>query len=301
MIKKIFISTILLISLLISTSTVNAADEIIVETDDTNDVFYNLEENYSEPNIDIAEVSAIKTGDEVELRLKLAEGGTIQKSLLPMILYGISLQTSHHSYSAIYTGINLSELAEDGEEYDSECIVQSEIENIDVNSCTGEGENVLSIKFNLYSSNERLISIYEVITFETSSEEEGYNDFLIVDDLYVVTEDQYEAVAGEPFTLEGSLEEGNPDDYEWLWVFDDSNIMLDGKSPTYTLNKPDLYTGTVYAYNESGALGYEYFSVNVSKPSSNGSSSSNNNQPGFELVIVIAAIAITLVIFKKKR
>jgi len=300
MIKKIFISTFLLISLLISASTVNAADEMIVQTDDTNDVFYNLEENYSRPNIDIAEVSAIKTGDEVELRLKLAEGGTIQKSLLPMILYGISLQTSHHAYSAIYTGINLSELAEEGEEYDSECIVQSEIESIDVNSCTGEGENVLSIKFDLYSSNERLISIYEVITFETSSEEDGYNDFLIADDLYVVTEEQYEAVAGKPFTLEGSLEEGNPDDYEWLWVFDDSNIMLDGKTPTYTLNKPDLYTGIVYAYDADGYLGYEYFAVNVSTSSGKGGSS-GNNQPGFEMVILIAAIAIALVILKKKR
>jgi hypothetical protein len=300
MIKKIFISTLVLIGLVISSSTVFAADETITHTDDINDIFSDYEENLTREDIDIEVVSAIKTGDEVELRLKLIDGGEIKKSLIPTILYWMTLQTSHHSYSATYTGIDWSELGEGFEDYDSEAIVESDLGTVDINSFSGEGENVLSIKFDLYSANERLISISEVLALESATDGNTFSDMYLVDELFIRNDEEYEAIAGKSFTLNASLEEGNPDDYEWLWVFDDSNIMIEGQTPTYTINKPDVYTGVVYAYDSDGNYGIDYFSVNVSK-SSTGNGGGGNNQPGFELLVVIVAIAVAMLILKKKR
>ena len=73
--NQLAVSVLVLFVLIISSVTALAADETIIHTDDINDVFSDNNENLSRADIDIAEVSAIKTGDEVELRLKLAEGG----------------------------------------------------------------------------------------------------------------------------------------------------------------------------------------------------------------------------------
>lgn len=299
MIKKVFIPILVLISLVISSSTVMAADETIAHTDEVDDVFSDYEEGLSRPNIDIEQVTAIKTGSEVELKLKLADGGEIQKSLLPTILYWITLQTSHHIYSATYTGIDWSELGEGFEDYDSECIVESELGTIDINSFTGEGENVLSIKFDLYSSNEKLISISEVLTLESASEDNSFSDIYLVEDVLVLSDEQYDIKSGKTFELNGSLMEGDPDDYTWVWVFDDSTEILEGQNPIEKINKPGFHDGTVYAYDDDGNYGSAYFTVNVTEEAT--PVPPDNKEPGFELIVVIAAIGIALIILRKKR
>ncbi|MCJ7572370.1 MAG: PKD domain-containing protein [Candidatus Thermoplasmatota archaeon] len=303
--KKTTKIMVILTGLIILSITAVAADtETITYIDEKQDVLDNELEPANKPNIDILQISAIKNGKEVELKLKLNEGGLIQKStFVHFYVYALDLVTSKDEYAAMYTGLNLSsltpeQLEELGGQDISLWIMDGQGNNIDVISIAGEGENELSIKFNINNINEKLIAlsanVYETVANQT------FSDFYEITPLDPIIKSNYDIKTGTPLNFEATLENGTASDYNWLWVFDDSSITLEGQNPSYTFNTPQAYTGTLYVYDGKSSMGFDTFQVNVTGNSTNGGNN-NNNQPGFELMLIIAAIAITLLIFRKKK
>ena len=299
---KIFV--ILAIITMLTPIVIAAPDEEIKYTDEVQDVLNDENEQVNRPDIDISQISAIKNGREVELKLKLAEGGLIKKSTyVHNYMYVINLITSKDDYYAFYMGLDLSSLTpEELEELQganlSNGVLDSQGNAINVISCTGEGENELSIKFNLYNSYEKLIVLYASVTEITAEQE--FTDYYEAEPLYPTIKSSYDTKVGNPLNFEATLENETDSNYNWLWVFDNSSLTLDGQNPSHTFNIADTYTGTLYVYDENGRLGFETFQVNVTGTSTNGNNN-NNNQPGFELILVIAAVAIALLIFRKKK
>jgi hypothetical protein len=304
--KKTTKIMVILTGLIILSITALAADtETITYIDEKQDVLDDELETANKPNIDILQLSAIKNGREAELKLKLVEGGLIQKSsYVHFYVYAISLITSNDEYVAIYTGLDLSSLSPEqleelGGQDISIGIMDSQGEDIDVISCAGEGENELSIKFNIHDSNEKLIAlsanVYETFANQT------FSDYYEITPLDPIIKSSYDIKVGTPLNFEATLEEGIDSNYEWLWVIDNSSITFNEQNPTYTFRAPGTYTGTLYVYNDTGSLGVEDFRVNVTGTSTNSGGSDTNDQPGFELILVIAAVAIALLIFRKKK
>jgi len=309
MIKKIVVAILLILTFLMLSITVQAADETITLTDDINDVVRILEDgeiSVTKPNFDIEEITAIKTGDEVELRLKLIDGGIIEKSTFSgtvLILngYTIELQTSHHVYTASYLGLDIDEetlealegLGGVADPFDLKCFVQVDytdyLEDI---SYTGEGENLLSITFDLYNDYEKLIGLLGVV--EALGEEFSYMDEAFINDtIKVDSGGHYSGKAGEKINYKGTLEEGDPSDYEWLWVIDDSSKMFEGAETSYNkLIKTGNYTGTLFVYDSMGSYGYDTFTVNITGSSSVNGANGGDTDSGIMLFIIIIAVVI---------
>ena len=76
--------------------------------------------------------------------------------------------------------------------------------------------------------------------------------------------------------------------------------MLEGQNPTHVFDIPGQYTGSLYVYTLTGNFGKADFAVNVSGVAmSNGAD--DNKQPGFEVILVIAAIAIAVIILRRNK
>jgi len=308
MIKKICISIMIFVGLLIASTITATAVETVAHTDSTGDVLNADSEEVSRPNLDIEQISATKNGKEVELKLKLAEGGKIQKSTFTYVYYyGIVLITSHEEYSAMYTGLDLSVLSsEELGDYDADdlgllvcSVMTSDEQVVDVISYAGEGEDELSIKFNLLNSNEKIIALYATTT-ELSDTQEFYDEY-IGETLSVYVQDVYNSTTGNPISFEGDLEEGTPSDYEWVWFFEENDVLLTGVNPSHTFKIPDTYSGVVYAFDEDGNYGASLFSVNVVGKAI--TDNDDNGSPGFEMILLFVAIAIligAIAIFKRK-
>lgn len=318
MIRKIYASVTIALMLIISLATIVSA-ETITYTDDVGDVIDLNEETINRPNVDIEKVSAVKNGKQVELKLKLAEGGTIQQSSInsAVYMYSIYMRTSHYYYNAVYTGFDISSLSPEdlgmGGDFTEEdledlgllyCYVTYQgNEFIDDFSFDGEGENELSIKFNLLNSNEKIIALSAEIFEESAMSSQLASDEYTGEELTINISSLYNATTGNPVYFEGNLEEEDASDYEWTWYFEETNTLLTGLNTSYTFKIPDIYDGVVYTSNEDGDYGVGYFSVNVTgdKIVDNGD---DNGSPGFEVIIIFAAIAVVLIgaiIVSKRR
>ena len=310
MIKKATTSIMILVLMIIA-STVTVSAETITHTDDTNDVLDGNLENVSRQNIDIEKVTAVKDGRNVEVKLKVADGGTIQKSSLSyMYGYNIIVLTTHEMYTALYTGLDLSSLTDDEKEgatddelalYESlACfIVTAEGDSVDVISYSGQGENELSIKFKLLDSNEEIIAL-SAETAEQTSTQDFYDEFT-GEELLLDVQETYDSKTGELITFTGELDEGTASDYNWVWYLEETNTVLTGVNPSHTFKIPDIYEGVVYSYDSNGDYGVGYFSVNVTGKAINGGG--GNGSPGFEIIIFFAAIAIlvgAIIVAKRK-
>jgi len=307
MIKKTCISIIVTLILVASFSlNVNAADAITITdpVDDVSDI--TLEDaNMSRPSVDITEVYSIRNGKEIELKLKLAEGGTIQSSSLThLYMYTIGLQTSKEEYGAVYTGLDFSSISpedlgvDDISEYSNlDCYVQTtSMDYLDVNSYSGAGENELSIKFDLLDSDEIIIAVYGV-TMEYFGNF-SYFDECSGEELTIDTTTFFDIQPGEIVDFEAVLDEGTASDYEWLWVFEENGIELTGVQTNYTFKLPGQYEGIVYVYDDEGNWGLEQILVNVTSPA-DAKKSKDSGTPGFEIITIILLIA-AIVVFKRK-
>jgi len=306
--KKTLMSAMILVILVIASAAIVSA-ETMTHTDATGDVLDINSENVSRPNLDIEQISAVKNGNEVELKLKLVEGGTIQTSSLTyMYGYNIILITTHEMYNALYTGLDLSSLTpEDLEGVSNEelemyeelaCfVVNGEGEKVDIITYGGEGENELSIKFNLLNSNEQLISL-SAESAEQSSTQEFYDEYT-GEELTINVSSLYNATTGNPVIFEGNLEEGAASEYDWIWYFEETNTFLEGYNASNIFKIPDIYDGIVYVYDSDGNYGADFFSVNVTGKAIN--TNGNNGSPGFEVIVLLASIAVALVLLRKRK
>ena len=314
---KLALSLIFIIMLVTSMCPINAAtiERSITINDPAGDVLY-TDENGDEKQIpyndvDITNITCVQTGKKVDLEFKLAEGGVFKKTL--DTVYSAQLYTTSDldiNYYFIFYGAGLSGLLGLPSDTDSGFVVfslESYANNrtIDVISSSGENTNVLSVSFNLENSYERVLSLVFIIDKEVGNV--SYTDQVPDEDVYedmgtleITAGGEYFLDAGQTVQLQGDLVEGDPSDYEWLWIFEDGSIVLEERTPTYKFNTPGDYQGTLYAYDDEGNWGVDVVTVTVNETSSS-SGGGGNNQPGFELITVIGAVAIALVILRRKK
>ena len=271
----------------------------VLKTDEENPVCYY--------DVDITNITCVQTGRRVDIEFKLAEGGIFKKTL--DTIYSAELYTTSDldfGYYLIMYGAAISEYFQDVESdvvvFSLESIANNK--SLDVISESIE-KNVLSVSFNLENSYERILNIALVI--EKTVGNISYSDQAPDEDVYenigsleITSGGEYFLDAGQTVQLQGNLVEGNPSDYEWLWIFEDGSIILEERTPTHKFNIPGDYMGTLYAYDDEGNWGMNYVTVTVNETSS-GSGGGGNNQPGFELIIIIGAVAIALVILRRKK
>jgi hypothetical protein len=306
--KKTYIFLLSIISMLVvSTVNVSAYDGTLTITDETGDVEKtdeagNVTPNNIYPDIDLKTLSFKQNGKQVDVTMKLADGGVFQEDLLTFYVIVLITTSPNGEYDIFYSGglaieagsplIVLSNADEEG------------IESID--DYTGKGTDTLQFSFDLMDKNERLLSVLIMNTKDDYVDVypqniEDIGDINEVTDIQINAGGTYNITTGKSLQLSGAVVSGEiTNDHEWFWTFDDSSITLEGKNPTYTFNTPDNYTGTLYVYDGKGSWGLDNFEVIVTGASTNGGNN-NNNQPGFELILVIAAVAITLLIFRKKK
>jgi hypothetical protein len=306
-----FVSSLAFVVMLITAMHPTSAETIersIIFSDDTGDVYYyEDDEEISYPDLDITNVTCVQTGNRVDLEIELAEGGSFQKTL--DISYTVLLVTTSTTvgYILIYSGAN-SEFAQIWPDAEIGDIIVTDLdlsEPLDIISESIEN-NILSVSFNLENSYERVLSLYaaaeksiEMDPLYSDQAPDEYGDEEM-GNLEINSGGEYYADAGQTIRLDGNLVEGDSTDYEWIWVFDESLISLEGRNPSHKFSIPGDYSGILYAYDDEGNWGLDYFSVTVNETSS-GNGGNGNNQPGFELVIVIGAIAIALVILRRKK
>jgi len=308
MIKKASIS-IIAILILVTASTITVSAETITHTDSTGDVVNSDDEIVEMKDIDIEKITAIKDGKQVELKLKLVEGGTIQEADLLSgsgSAFGFELVTSHDKYAVLYVAFDfdsippqLLENLTEAEIAEFSCrIMNDEGDLVDVISHDGFGKNEISIKFNLLNNKEEMIAI-SALSEMASNSGEGFYDEVMGEELSVDVQELYNATTGNPASFQGSLEEGDASDYNWVWFFEETNTVLTTANPSHTFKIPDVYDGTVYAFDDDGNYGEGFFSVNVTGKAINGGD--DNGSPGFEILILFAAIAVAMILLRKRK
>jgi len=306
---------ILIIMLLTSMCPVNAAtiERNITITDDIDDVVDELDyEPANYPNVDIANGTCIQTGKRVDLEFRLVENGSFEKSFTSAYTIILITTSSTGGYFIMYGGIVdqfkpfLFPDAEIGDVLvmGGDSFTEEDATPIDVISESVE-KNILSVSFNLDNSYERVLTLVAEAAISpdnisTYSDQAPESEDVDTGNLVITAGGDYFADPGQTIQLQGNLVEGNSADLEWLWVFDDSLISLEEKTPNYKSNIPGNYEGTLFAFDDEGNWGSDDFTVTVNETSSN-NGGGNNNQPGFELVVVIGAIAIALIILKRKK
>jgi len=314
---KFVLSIVFVTMLVTSMCPINAAtiERNITITDDIDDVIDDSDlEPVNYPNIDAVNCTCVQTGTRVDLEFRLVENGNFEKSLGSSYTIILITTSSAGGYFIMYGGIadQFKSLLFPGAEIGDVLVMggeslysEEDAEPIDVISESVE-KNILSVSFNLDNSYERVLTLAAETAISPDNvstySDQVPNDYEDINtgNLVISAGGDYFADAGQTIQLQGNLEEGNPTDLEWLWVFDDSLISLEEKTPAYKFNIPGDYQGTLFAFDDEGNWGSDIFMVTVNETSSN-NGGGNNNQPGFELVIVIVAIAIALVILKRKK
>jgi len=301
MMKKILLSMILIMSLLIaSINPVNAQSNTLTITDDINDVFgeEETETNLSRPNVDIYQVICEQDGKDVSLSLKLAPGGVIQNSTTYGYTMGV-LTTGGYAYTVSFgeliVGSNqwmviATPVAVEGEE--------TELNH----QVSGMNTDTVTISFDLLKTNEKCISAYAMV-YEISGKSYGdevyFDRFYSGGNLVIDAGGPYTGKKGKTINLTGTIENGSTSDYEWIWLIEETNTVLEGVNVSYTFKVAGNYTGILYAYDSNGNFGMDDFTVDISSPGSSGGSSSNNGgggTPGFEIIILLASLAIVVLL-----
>lgn len=305
MMKKILLSMILIMSLLIaSINPVNAQSNTLTITDDINDVFgvfgeEETETNLSRPNVDIYQVICEQDGKDVSLSLKLAPGGVIQNSVTSIYIIGV-VTTGGYSYNVVFGEtedgstkwmVIATPILVEGGERELNCQI------------AGMNTDTVTVSFSLLKSYEKCISAFaavrEIVSTSGYYGDELYPEFYPVGNLVIDAGGPYTGKKGKTINLTGTIENGDPSDYEWVWVIEETNTVLEGVNVSYTFKVVGNYTGILYAYDSNGNFGMDDFTVDISSPGSSGGSSSNNGgggTPGFEIIILLASLAIVVLL-----
>jgi hypothetical protein len=142
--------------------------------------------------------------------------------------------------------------------------------------------------------------------------EEGYSDEVnpLDEEFFIEVDsgDTYTGKIGETIQFNGSLDQGDSSDYEWLWVIEETNDVLGGMgetNPSKVFNSPGTYNGNLYVFNENGVYGGENFLVTITGSQSGGNGDDDGGGSGLTtfliLVIIIVIIGIAVVFFVMRR
>jgi hypothetical protein len=302
-IKKIVISLMLLSALVASSFNVSAYNGTLIVNDGTSDVISDVDENISLPNVDIKELKCIQTGQMVEISLQLEDGGKFEDSSIFFIFLKTTSSSPDVYYQIIYAEVLIPESTTG-----NPVTIMYVDDVITEDSFSGRGTNKITFEFKLKESSERIVSLSAISTdisykyADAAPDNLEADEYGIVPNLDVDAGDPYSTKTSESLSLTGTIDDGDASDYTWLWKIDESNIEFEGQNPSYTFKIPDIYTGILYVFDDEGNWGYDYFEINASSKSGGSSGGGGTNEePGFELVIVVAAIAIIAIALRRKR
>ena len=234
--KKIYVSILIasIVVLLLSTS-VAAADTLTI-TDDINDVIkYDgageiVQRNVNFSDADIKEISFTQDGKTVEVQLKLVEGGKLrptEDNKYSLILYTTSPSIA---YFITYLGY---EVEIEGQNF--EFVIMDFEGNFYDFKDKDVQDDYFSVSFDLANKNEKCMSINALV--EILATDYSYIDsvpdnlaFLDTDDIFFTVQPiaggPYEGKTGDSITFQGSLEEGDPSEYEWVWLIQETGCLL---------------------------------------------------------------------------
>ena len=339
MIKKILITIAILCFFISSINAVSAADVISV-SDPEDDVSYeDLDTSYedelplvSRPNVDIVEVSCTQDGAELTIELKLKEGGVVQNTgtvsmtNIEGFIYGIDLLTTSSEYLISY-GIN-----ETSGEVD--CTIEVDeigknTVNIDYDECSGGTSNVLTVKFDLLTSSEKIIQVIglatEIRTVLLSLEDIDYAMYMdyapseeTLVDYEPKTESYYSAELGQTisFTADSlayytydsvdpvEVSNSELDDYTWFWTFEGDPTVLTGRTATRSFSIQGNYSGTLYVRDSNGNYGVDFFYAEITGSVEDDDTNGEEETPLMTFVIlmgiiIIAGVAVAVYFLKK--
>jgi hypothetical protein len=298
----------LIVTILLTMTTTVTAENIFTIADETEDVLDKNADLVSYPDLDIKEISVDRNGNQIDLSLKLNENGKILNSGF-IVAYTVYLTTSNNLYEIIYgySETDFEEIALDGITITAyEDLNSGSGVDVNIKSDSGVGTNELKISFDLLNDYEKLISIDGIAMYMSDLiGTETYIDEVMVNNSNfpsVDAGDSYSGKAGNKITFEGSLGQGNPGSYNWLWTIEDTSIIKEGQTVEHTFITPGSYTGTLYVYDGQGGYAEDSFTLQITGSSSNGGNNGgSNNEPGFEIIVMFVAIAIALMILRKKK
>ena len=224
----------------------------------------------------------------------------------------LNIVTTHNSYTALY-GLDLFGLADESSfGFASKVTVDETLEEVDAD-INLVGNEELNFKFNLLDKNERCLKIesqaYEIkfdnINLELIEDIELYIDvspeLQDIIEYYVSSGGEggdYNGTVSDTVSLSGDIDEADPSDLEWYWVFNDQDLVLEGKDVTHNFEFPGTYSGTLIVFDELGNFGQADFQIEISggnDPNPNGSNDKpeeeNTNLILFAALIVIVVIA----------
>ena len=304
MMKKIFIVGLIVCSFfVVSISSVVAADETHTVDDGTGDVTDYAGDPVSKNNLDLKKLTFTKNNEQVqvELKIELATGGIIQNS--DYVYYEIILVTSENRYDGYYSN--------------NSCIItdfeQNELEDVEY---SGDGTSTLTISFNLYSDDERYMSLYAVTSEITEDEEGNYYFDVIPEEEYPTAYATFleTGKTGESIEFSAEAEYGKLP-YSWNWDFGDGETSDEpNTNHTYTAvgtykvivlvtdnnDYSDVYYGTIEI--TAGDGGDQNGGDNNGGDNGGEQESSNSGLILFVVIIAIIAIAgIAVVVYIIRR
>jgi len=300
--KQIILSVLVLTSfILVTANSATAEINKITIIDGKNDVQkYGEEENQSRPNVDISQITCEQDGKHIDLSLKLIDGGKIQESFL--FFYTIELMTTKNTYYGIF-GV-------DEETQKSQCsmVIEASQEEIDCD-CSGVNTDTLTMSFNLPDEKEKIVTasaatmeFTNITTLDSYMDIANENFYEGETALQINAGDTYTGKVGDTIKFNGTLENGTASDYEWIWYIETANEYMYGQNPSKTFKFPGVYTGTLFVFNSQGDYGTDSFTVNISSAGGSGGNTGGKGggTPGFEIITLIAAIAILFFVVRKK-
>lgn len=304
--KTIIITLMLLLTVF---ATRSFAETNFQVTDDLGDVVNENDTKVADPNIDIKDVTLNKDGGKIDLSFSINESGTFLES--GQFIYLIYLTTTSDIYTIAYgTKIFIGIFGYAGyEEFGNESI--SEIDavvftdtnlEVDLLDEYNINSNVITFSFNLVDNYEEIVGVQSRVLYTpgVTAVTANIDELNYIEDLPIVDAGgPYNAKAGKKITFTGSIDEGNPDDYTWIWTIDDTSVVKKGQSVKHNFLIPGDYTGTLYIRNSQLQYTFAGFEVQVNGTAVN--NNNNNNGPGFEILIIFVAFAVALIILKKRK
>lgn len=292
MTKKILILGIVISCFLLFSATASVlADELETLIDQEDDVVDDeLETTDEKPNIDIVEIKYSKEDQSTSATMTLKVKGEIEDSESlediddltgSIVMYIVEIETSDSTYEIAYAS--------------GECTVN------DVNATYIKDGSTLAVTFDLDSANETYTAMQAISTEMDFTTFLSYADSVPDIFLKVTANGPTKAKTGKTIEFTGDVSKGTSP-YEYKWDFDDGSTSTE-QNPTHSYSEDGTYTITLEVSDKNGAIGSDFFDVEISKDGGGDTNDNSNNGLlifiALMLVVVIAGAAVLFYVLKR--
>jgi len=289
MLKKILILSMIITSLIIcTTSTVSAKDETKSFADAVGDVVDISQETVSDVHdVDIIKVVYNKVDQDATIDIEFGED--IDESSTLSLLVALEM-TNVMQYAIVY---------EEGYAIGYAADLESDINNLDdfeLDVTTSINGATLSFSFLLKDEDEEYNQL--MITAENA---EGYGDTFPNFDIPVSIDGPETGTIKKEIQFTSTVE-GDYETLYYIWDFNEDTIPDSTEAnPKFIFNTPGTYNVMLTVdLGNNITYGFDNKTIVISSGSGGGGNNSNGT-PGFEIIAVISAIAIAVIILKRKK